>query len=266
MINYTDISIKYFEEQVDIIYPKVSQIDGTASDIIKKMGRISLSHFANSDSLYFSLSHTFSSAKIGLEILNAICCRTGVLRDDIAINFMASILFCNIGIIKGILDGDHPGNYIISKTDHIKLDPNGTDSILWKYKYYRSCRFIKNIPFLNANTNDEILSHSIGFSDFMDRKSPKLFQPGMIEKHNRATQLITLMASNNHQRTMTEFFYAANEANVMDHNMFLNLGEFKEKWAQHFWDTLYPDVAETILLLRGTDRGRNIVSSIYAHL
>ena len=87
MINYTDISIKNFEEQVDIIYPKVSPIYGTASDIIKKMGRISLSQFAKSDSLYFSLSHTFSSAKTASSPSGFILPSPGTMQEWLYISY-----------------------------------------------------------------------------------------------------------------------------------------------------------------------------------
>ena len=266
MINYTDISIKNFEDSVDLIYPKNRSNQGDTTDIIKNMGRISLSRFAQSDSLYFSIYHVLDSAKIGLEILNAISHRFGALRDGMAINLMASILFCNIGIIKGLLNDDQFGNYKVSNTDFIKLEVDGTDSAIWKHKIYRSWKFVEDTPFLNTNTNSEILLSAIEHSEFIDSTNKSDGRSGVVEKYNRAAQIISLMSSTNYHRTMTELFYSASEGCVIDKDVFGNLGMFKEKWPQHFWDTLYPDVAETILILRETDRGRNIVSAIYAHV
>ena len=257
--------MKDFQRCVDLIFTTDNSDKSHPSEIIKNMARISFSRFARSDSLYFSLSHTLTSAKIGLEILNSIKCRSGVVRQGLAINLMASILFCNIGIIKGILNEDTLDNFKINDDETLKLPIDGTDSILWKYKSYRSCKFIESIPFLNSNTNMELVARSIEFTDILNIEQQQV-KMGTIDKYNRATQIISLMSDSNHNRKLAEYYYSAKEAGVLDEINFPDLGQFKEKWAQYFWDTLYSDVAETILMLRETDQGRNIVSSIYTHL
>ena len=264
MLDYTDISMKEFQRCVDSLFTTNNDEKSHPSEIIKNMARISFSRFARSDSLYFSLSHTLTSAKIGLEILNAIKCRSGEVRQGLATNFMASVLFCNIGIIKGILSNDTLDHFKINDDEPEKLSIDGTDSVLWKYKSYRSCKFIESIPFLNSNTNMEIVSRSIESSDIFNIEKHEDLRA--IDKYNRATQIISLMSDNNHDRKLAEYFYSAKEAGVLDEVFFPTLGHFKEKWAQYFWNTLYSEVAETILMLRETDQGRNIVSSIYTHL
>jgi len=266
MIDYTDISIKEFERSVDLVFPDMLIEPQDTGEIIKSMGRISFSRFARCDSLYFSLSHALRSSKIGLEILNSIKYRSGLIKRELAINFMASVLFCNIGIIKGILDEDGLENYKVSDDQMLKLTEANTDSILWLYKSYRSCQFLESISFLNTHTNMALVSKSIEYSDFSITEKSADVKVGVIDKYNRATQIISLMAESNQNRTLAEYYYSAKEANVIDEDIFQNLGDFKEKWAQYFWDTLYSDVAETILMLRETDRGRGIVSSIYSHL
>ena len=112
----------------------------------------------------------------------------------------------------------------------------------------------------------ELVARSIESSDIIDIEKHQDLKFGTIEKYNRATQIISLMSDSNYDRKLAEYFYSAQEADVLDKSTFPSLGQFKEKWAQYFWDTLYSDVAETILMLRETDQGRNIVSSIYTHL
>ena len=266
MIDYTEISIQEFDRNIDQIFTLGDKDDLEIAKIIKNMGRISFSRFARSDSLYFSLSHTLTAAKIGLEILNSIKCRSGVVRQGFAVNFMAAVLFCNVGIIKGILKEDSLDHFKVSEAKSVKISEDKTDSILWKYKCFRSCRFIESIPFLNVNINMELVSSAVETSDIMNNSDISSDKIGEIDKYNRATQIVALMAEGNHKRTLTEYYYSAQEAGVMDSQIFPNLGEFKDKWAQYFWDSLYSHVAETILMLRETDQGRNIVSSIYTHL
>ena len=65
---------------------------------------------------------------------------------------------------------------------------------------------------------------------------------------------------------MVEFYLSAKEADLIDKSIFKNLAEFRGKWVQYFWERLYPDVGEEILLLRETSEGRSIVSKMYSHL
>jgi hypothetical protein len=112
----------------------------------------------------------------------------------------------------------------------------------------------------------DLVARSIEYSDILNFDKYQDLKIGEIDRYNRATQIISLMSDSNHDRKLAEYFYSTKEAGVLDEITFPNLGQFKEKWAQYFWDTLYTDVAETILMLRETDQGRNIVSSIYTQL
>ena len=53
---------------------------------------------------------------------------------------------------------------------------------------------------------------------------------------------------------------------VIDSGIFTSLGDFRDKFRNYFWEVLYQDVGDVLLLLRETINGRKIVSKIYAHL
>ena len=89
---------------------------------------------------------------------------------------------------------------------------------------------------------------------------------GEIRKLVRATQIISLMADENISRRQVEFYNSAIEGEVIDPDVFASLGDFRDKFGHFFWEVLYPDVGDVLLLLRETIVGRKIVSKIYAHL
>ena len=182
------------------------------------------------------------------------------------LNLMASVLFCNIGIIRGVLDGDD-GERQRLDTDKISIiDNKFTDSILWAHKSFRSKTFIKNISFLDTNVNLEIVSRAIEYSDFSINTNYTDIELGEIDKYARAIQIITLMSDQNYDRRLVEFYLSLKEAGLIDQSIFVSLEDFRERWVQYFWERLFPVVGEEILLLRETNEGRNIVSQMYSQL
>ncbi|PPR09610.1 MAG: hypothetical protein CFH41_02311 [Alphaproteobacteria bacterium MarineAlpha11_Bin1] len=266
MINFTLIAKNEFEKLLANSIEHQNPDVLAASDIIRNMALISFTRFARSSSLYFSLNHALSTSIIGLHILNAMRCRNGVIRPALILNLMASVLFCNIGIVRGILEEDDGEKQKVSNDNPALVNANYTDSSMWEYKSFRSIKFIQGISLLNTNVNIEIVSRAIEYSDFFSNKTKKHSDVDEIAKYLRAIQVISLMSDQNYQRKLVEFYLSAKEANLIDRSIFSDLPDFREKWVQFFWERLYPDVGEEILLLRETIEGRNIVSQMYSHL
>lgn len=266
MINYTEIAIDKFCKDVDNVFNSLGNKDENAVSVVKQMGRIAFSCYSRSDSLYFSLEHAATSGKIGLELIYAINCKTGIVRSGTIINLMASILFCNVGMVKGVLSADKIDRLLVNEGEYVKTSRNGTGSELWPFRVFRSKEFLKNSSYLSAELNEEIVNDSIEYSDIFDTDHTKIAKYGLVQQYCRAVQFITLMSAENYSREITELFYSAQEGNMLDTELYSSLGEFRNKFPQYFWNTLFPDIAETVIVLRETDRGRNIVSHIYAHL
>ncbi len=266
MINYTEIAIEQFCKDVDNIFNSLENKNENVVSVVKQMGRIAFSCYSRSDSLYFSLEHAVRSGKIGLELIYAINCKTGIVRNGTIVNLMASILFCNVGIVKGVLSADKIGRYLVKEGEYVRTSGNGTGSELWPFRVFRSKEFLKNCSYLSAELNEEIVNDSIEYSDLFDTEYNKTNQYGIVQQYCRAVQFITLMSAENYRRAITELFYSAQEGTVLDLDLYNSLGEFRNKFPQYFWNTLFPDIAETVIVLRETDRGRDIVSHIYAHL
>ena len=266
MMNFTLIAKNEFEKQLaDSIEYQNSDVLA-ALDIVRNMSLISFTRFAKSSSLYFSLNHTLSASIIGLQVLNAMRCRYGVVRPAQMLNLMASVLFCNIGVIRGVLDDDDGDKQRLNSEEIRIVNQNFTDSILWKHKSFRSRKFIQNISFLDTNVNLEIVGRAIEYSDFSKSRVALDSDVGEIAKYARAIQIIALMSDQNYDRRLVEFYLSLKEAGLLEETIFGSLEEFRDKWVQYFWERLYPVVGEEILLLRETNEGRNIVSQMYSHL
>ena len=264
MINFTRLAY----EGIDRRLSETIGLGGENVEVIstlRNMVMISFTKFSQSSSLYFSLNHVLYSSLIGLSVLDAMRCQTGNIRPTQIVNLMASILFCNVGVIKGILADDIDSALKVSTSEFKNILPAYTDSYMWKYKAYRSKKFIEESSYIFSNTNQEIVSRAIDYSD-ISLSVEKNSDIGEIAKCVRAIQIISLMSDENFERRQVEYYLSAKEGGGLDEKLFPTLREFKEKLPQYFWERLYPDVGDVILLLRETIEGRNIVSQIYTHL
>ncbi|MEL0030551.1 MAG: hypothetical protein VW778_06825 [Betaproteobacteria bacterium] len=267
MINLTRLARSDFAKILSIsVEDQNPEIIG-ACDVVKHMALVSYSRFAKSTSLYFSLNHVLSTSLIGLHLLNALRCRDGYVSPDQIKNLIGATLFCDVGIIQGVLREDDGDRLKIKADQPSSQITMHTDSSLWPYKAYRSVEFINDSAFIKQHIDVESVSRAIYFSDFMNlsHQTPSS-ESDDLAKYLRAIQIITLMSAQNYERRAVEFYLSAREANLLDREMFSDLSDFRRKWTQYFWEHLYPDVGEEILLLRETSHGRSIISQMYSHL
>ncbi len=264
MINFTKLAANEFGKHLDETFSeKESGID--VNDILKKMASIAFTKFSKSNSVYFTLGHSLSTSIIGLNILDALKLQNGEVRPNESINLMAGILFCNIGIVHGILNDDKESLVKISSSEFKDISNSYTSSSIWRYKSYRGKEFIRQSPFISSNINNEIMNRSIEYSD-ITLASHNQSDLGATTKMVRAIQIIALMADENFSRRQAEFYNSAVEGDAFEVNMFSSLGDFRDKFSQYFWEMLYPDVGEVLLMLRESIGGKKILSKIYAHL
>ncbi len=264
MINYTKLARAEFDIHLINLFGN-DQSHRKTIEILRNMAHISFSQFTKSNSIYFTLGHALSASIIGFSLLESMKAQSGTIRESEAINLMTSILFCNIGIVHGVLNEDLGNKCKTSIIDVVDISKCDTSSCLWKFKEYRSKEFIKESPYVSSNTNNEIINGAIEVSD-ITRPIERISNIPVVSKLVRATQIIALMADENIFRRQVEFYLAGIEGGVLSVLMFKSLGDFRDKFGQYFWETLYPDVGDVLILLRETIVGREIVSNIYSHL
>ena len=264
MINFTKLAFQEFDRHLLSLFADDNEHPETLAKL-RKMAQISFTQFTKSNSVYFTLGHALSTALVGVSILDAIKSQYGSIRESEAVNLMASIFYCNIGIVQNILNDDKDNVVKISSSEFIDISNANTNSCLWIYKGYRSKEFIKDAPFISSNVNTELVNRAIDASD-LTKIVERHNEIGEITKLVRATQIISLMADENIARRQVEFYNSAIEGEAIDTEMFASLGDFRDKFGHFFWEVLYPDVGDVLLLLRETIVGRKIVSKIYAHL
>ena len=264
MINFTKLAANKFSNHIDETFSQTDR-DIHVKEKIKKLAFIAFTKFSKSNCVYFTLDHSLSTSIIGLDILEALRLQNGEVPENETINLMSGILFCNVGIVHGILNDDTESYLKVSSNEYKDISKSYTSSCIWRHKTYRGKEFIRQSPYISSNINMEIVNRSIEYSD-ITLSLHNQSELGATTKLVRAIQIIALMADENISRRQVEFYNSTAEGNTFEDNMFSSLGDFRDKFSQYFWEMLYPDVGEILLMLRETIGGKKIVSRIYAHL
>lgn len=264
MIRFVDISLESLDKEISRVLSYDKFEEETLARQISTLCRMALTVMARTDSLYYSFEHTVFAARIALEIIGSIYSRHGFIRGPEALHIISSALFCNVGIIRGVLEGDKKGRALIGDGKLINIDEHATDSALWKHRITRSSIFIENEPLLQNLLNKDVMQSA--FENSSIDKQGRAKTPTMTDKYCRATQIIALMAHPNYDKCLARLYWSAYEGEALDDFGGSELAWFKKNFSAFFWDNLYGDAAETISLLRETDRGQEIVAALYGHL
>jgi len=239
--------------------------DGCEEKHLKVLFAMAFSTMAKSDSLYFSAENLVSNSKVALEVCRALAVYGGPPKKHFfTTNFFASVLFANVGVIRGVLSGDQGDKYIIKPNSTKKVKTNHTDSVLWKYRRKRSIIFLNENSFTNDSLDLNIVSSAIENSDFsldIDQGSLSEF-----DKLVRSTFIIGFLSGVNFERKLVQYYHSASEGGALDSLGYKNIQEFRENFKEYFWGKLYGEAAETLELLKTTENGKYYVSSLFQHV
>lgn len=232
---------------------------------LKILVGMAFSAMAKSDSLYFSAENLLSNAKVALEVCRALTVQGGPSEKHFfTTNLFGSVLFANVGIIRGILSDDKSGKYAVDAHRTMKISGKHTDSVLWKYRRERSIVYLNRNKFTNDTLDLNIVSSAIRNSDFsLDVDQNQL---SVIDKLVRSTFIIGFLSGVNFERKLVQFHHSVEEGGALDKLGYGDIGEFRKNFKEYFWSKLYGETAETLDLLKSTENGKYFVSSLYQHV
>ncbi len=232
---------------------------------LKVLLAMAFSTMTKSDSLYFSAENLVSNARVALEVCRALTVHGGPPEKHFfTSNFFASVLFANVGVIRGILPEDQGDNYLVGPSKTMKVPSKHTDSILWRYRRQRSILYLKQNRFTKHTLDLDVVSSAIENSDFsLDVDQGTLSQ---FDKLVRSTFIIGFLSGVNFDRKLVQFYRSAAEGGALIDLGYKDITDFRKNFKEFFWGKLYGEAAETLDLLKSTENGKYYVSSLYQHV
>ena len=267
MFTPSDIIIDAFVKRLSQDYGKV--FGGGTPDhhnTILQVARMVLSRIARSDALYHDLVYTLLVTLVGQDILRGRVVRDADVTSYDWVQFLASLLCSNVGMLRGECPGDE-GNTCVTgeNSEPVELVRGATDGALWQYRAERSRIFVRYHFRDHTVLNPEALAANIEYSRFppqLGRDDNHASYPSLL----RAAHLMAGVADPNFVLKIDRLFLEVRESGIADQLGYATAQDFIARYPKFFWRVLHPVLGEAIELLGYTGSGRVWLTNMQAHL
>jgi hypothetical protein len=243
------------------------QLEPDYPGIICFAGRIALENIANSDAAYHDVRHTMMVTQAGQAILKGKHLCEGGVGPHEWLHAVLSMLFHDIGFVRGLLPGDRDGQYVSDDDGGVvSLMPGASDAALCAYHVDRGKRFVRQ-RFADHDTIDtETICANIERTRFpvpgdeVSQVTDDL--PGLV----RAADFIGQLGDINHTRHLTALFAELQEIGVAEKLGFSNSAELRRDYPSFYWNTARPFLDPAVRHLSITQEGKEWLARLYANV
>ena len=231
---------------------------------------MALSKMAASNSLFFNVNHTKRAGIVVLQILDGVLHSRGVVEPPLFFNLILATLICHVGVVGGILEEDEvkpsqaQEKYYTGKGGYKSFVGPSSHSVLWPNYLERSLLFVdrnfRSLIYLNI----EDVKSAIKFSDVSSKSSQK--EQNNFCHYVRSAHLIAYMTQSQYNQWLVRLYRSLEEADLLDRLGFDDLGNFREKYSEYFWENFYSDLTHAIPLLSATEEGKLLLATLYSRM
>ena len=74
------------------------------------------------------------------------------------------------------------------------------------------------------------------------------------------------MTQSQYNQWLVRLYRSLEEADLLDRLGFDDLGNFREKYSEYFWENFYSDLTHAIPLLSATEEGKLLLATLYSRM
>ena len=268
MFDPTSLAIDAFIDLLkDDYLATYGQLEPDYPGIVAFAGRIALENIANSDAPYHDVRHTMMVTQAGQAILRGKHLSEGGVGPHDWLHAILSMLFHDIGFVRGLLRDDREGNYVIDEAGgRVTLMPGASDAALCPYHIERGKRFVRERFAGHTTIVAEIICANIERTRFPvpDTNDSHVADdmPGLV----RAADFVGQLGDINHTRHLSALFVELQETGTTTRLGFDNAAELRRDYPAFFWRTARPYMETAMRYLRITREGREWLARLYANV
>ncbi|MCW6036750.1 metal-dependent phosphohydrolase [Spirulina subsalsa FACHB-351] len=270
MLQAQRTSIEYCIQCLQEGYRKnYGSLKGEYAEIIGEGANLALKAIAKTDAAYHDIEHTILVALTGQEILRGKQLREGVVSCEDWLHCILSLLYHDIGYLKGICHQDQPSQRRYTtgyNRDFIVLPADATDASLTAYHVDRGKRFVAEQFAAHPQLDITLIQHNIELTRFPvppdEAHEDTIHYPGLM----RAADLIGQLADPGYLGKLPALFaeFAENGTNT-------TLGyqtpeDLKAGFPPFFWNVVYPYIKDSLSYLKMTSSGQQIITNLYGNV
>lgn len=268
MYQTTQLLIDDFVQKLRSAYHRTyGRLKPDYPDILAWAGAMALENIANSDALYHNVEHTIIVTLVGLEILRGKHIQEGGVSCEDWLHFTISLLYHDIGYVKGVCLQDRPGCYATGINDTmVELPPGKTDASLAPYHVNRSKLFVQERfgghKLINAKEIQENIEFTrLNFPLVWEPETTKTY-PGLV----RAADLIGELSDPRYFLKLPALFYEFEEIGYNHKLGYKEPGDLRQHYVTFYWEMVYPLVADAMSYLELTQQGKQVLANLYRNV
>lgn len=239
----------------------------TYADLLESIARTALESLANTDAPYHDMEHTILVTEVGQEILRAKLQADGGVTPKDWLHFVVSLLFHDIGYVRGVCRADRGGRYVIDADGRLLAPPAGaTDAFMTPFHVDRGQIFVRerfaDDPVLDLDwicSNIEYTRFPVPEADDYQRVDD---YPGLV----RAADLVGQLADPRYIQKLGRLYAEFCETGEAQRLGYRNASELREAYPAFFWNVVSPYISDALRLLRKTQGGQQVIANLFAHV
>ena len=243
------------------------QHEANYADLIAWAGRMTLECIADSDALYHNAEHTVLVTLAGQDILIGKQIREGNVSPRDWLHCIISLLYHDIGYVRGVCQDDREGSYTTGVgAQTILLPPGATDAALAPYHVDRGKCFVRERMHRYDHLDVEVIAANIERTRF-PIPNTSAYQatadyPGLV----RAADLIGQLADPHRTRKLPALFHEFAETGVNAQLGYTTPADLHDDYPAFFWNVVHRYIQDGLYYLRATQDGKQWIANLYAQV
>lgn len=236
------------------------------AELLQANARLAIECIANSDALYHNYEHTVLVTLVGCDILRGRSLREAISPSD-WVHFLVACLMHDIGYVRGLLEDDEEGAYVVDATGRTTTLPRGaSDAALTPYHVDRSKLFVRH-RFTNSDQLDaERLTRMIEFTRF---PAPEGLNDRELDAETglvRAADLIGQLGDPHYLRKANKLYHEFEEAGINERLSYGSPADIVDRYPAFFWASISTQIAPAVRHLKVTAEGRRWLAQLHANV
>jgi hypothetical protein len=267
MLNSTEVLANALSERLTDIYLRAfNRREPRYAEGIAEAAKLVLERIGLSDALYHTAEHTALVTLVGQDILRGERLRRNVTAED-WLHFTLATLTHDIGYIRGICRGDHPGAYVIDQAGNTVSLPRGaSDAFLSPWHVERSKIAVRerfgDHPFIDSDRICGVIELTRFPVPVEEDYAGTDTEAGLL----RAADLIGQLADPFYPRKLNALFHELAEIGCTSRLGYATPADVADRYPQFFWSRVEPFIGDALGYLELTVNGRQWIANLYCNV
>ena len=230
------------------------------------ISRVALECIGRSDALYHNVEHTFLVTLVGVDILHGRMLTERVEPEDYAHVIVACLLH-DIGYVRGVLEGDGDGSYVIDeKGTTLKLERGSSDAALAPYHVERSKIFVRDRLADSPLIDAERIARAVEFTRFPGPTEQRETADAREGRLVQAADLIGQLGDPLYLKKANALFHEFEEIGVNRQLGYHTPADLVERFPDFYWKSVSPHLTQAMRYLNVTASGRQWIANLHSHI